>query len=262
MKPSIYLAADPSRLTLDLPGTTLCVHHRAYTWPQISGATYRRWDEVSERIETYSQGFDNLVMVGLNRIVTPANRTQVMPVLARLPNRKISVDTTLFVGQPWRLMFHAVFFRRPFGDYSYSFLAESHHKAYLDGFREDSPFSLERIVEWGDGFVVSDHPAYWHAINVAVVEMSAETHAAYQAEKVLAFEEEAGPNPVIRRLARFAQDSCPTRSLPDLVRGMYASRTLSVTLTDLAVDRYLWSQQERDVLLINAIAKRFYRRAA
>ncbi|MBU6430534.1 MAG: hypothetical protein KGR26_16065, partial [Cyanobacteria bacterium REEB65] len=78
--------------------------------------------------------------------------------------------------------------------------------------------------------------------------------AMYAEEKEAAFNEERTAAAIIKRLAAFAQDRCPDRSVPG---SIFDSRKLRAVFTDLGVDRYLRRTIEDHVALTNGIAEVF-----
>lgn len=252
----IRLSDNIPSVAIDAPGPSLLVHHRAY--PAIAGDMPRMtFDAFAENPRRHVSGLQALVLVGLNRIITPANRTaEVFEVLFNnTPDlRKISIDRTLFDSEPWRLWFHFGATGSPFDGYSYSYLLESHYKAWLDGVRGgDNPISVDRVVRNARGVLRCDYQAYFTEPSEAVVTVGESAHREYQKEKRQAFDECTSAWQIIGRLSKCAQRLCPERRLPSY-RELFEAREPSWTATDLAVDRYLCARLHDAVQLTNAVA--------
>ena len=139
MTPRIILTHDPAAVSIDAGPEALCVRHPAYQAPRTAaGCLHVDWQEFEAEPRRWMDGRSLVVVVGLNRIITPGNRTrEVFEVLYNLSRdvRKLSIDQTLFVAEPWRAWFHFGFVGAPYREYTYSYLAESHWRAHQDGVR-------------------------------------------------------------------------------------------------------------------------------
>jgi hypothetical protein len=258
----IILARDTGKVRLlkDVGAGAICVRHRTYDPPDtMSGCWHLTWEEFEADPAAALRSRSLMIVVGLNKIITPANRTKVGPLLLRSEPglRRVSVDRTLFISEPWRAWFHFGCVGAPYREYTYSYLAESHWKAAREGVRED-PFTLEQIGQWGAGVVRCDYARWFEPLRAEVVQLDAAAHEEYAALKVRAFEEEHTESGVVGRLAAFAQERCPRRAIPSVAR-LFASTAPSIVRTDLAVDAYLAEQIERLVSLTDGIASLFHR---
>lgn len=267
MTASIILAHDTSRVTLDLGERSVCVRHRTYPAPcVVPDCLHLTWDDFEPDPRRAMHGRDTLVLVGLNKIMTPSNRTAaVVEVLFNLSDtwRKLSVDRTLFAAEPWRAWFHFGLVGAPYREYTYSYLAESHWRAYQEGVRTDDPFAVETIAHEGEGVVRSTYDRYFRPVTIERVEVSAAIHSAYQDLKTRCFDEEHTAQAIVTRLARFAQDACPTRRVPTPARffdleaaadGLFGQRLVQ---TDLKVDDYLVGRLIGLVALTDAVGRSF-----
>jgi hypothetical protein len=245
----IILTADTA--SIEVPYGALIVRHRDYPAP-----------EPSVRYEDYSptmlNGKTRMVVVGLSRILTPANRTKVGQHLLRPIEgvQRISVDRTLFVVEPWRSWWHFGCVGAKYREYTYSYLAESRWKAGQEGIGED-PFSLDEIERWGKGVITSLDPTHFNNFDIKILDMGADVERDYQALKSKCFDEEHTPAAIIKRLSDFAQTVCPFRAVPTPSQ-LFKHTSHVVVATDLGVDRWLVSQLQGLVDLTNGIAGRFY----
>ena len=254
--PKILLTSDTALARPSVTGRALVVHHRDCEPPACPGACMA-FAEFEPRCRQVVQGLDTLVFVGLNRAMTPANRTRDVWELLfnQTPGlRKISVYTTLFVSEPWRAWFHFGLVGAPYRDYTYSYIAESHHKAHRDGLRDDDPFALPDLLRWSHGVVASGYRQWFEPLAVEIVPACPETHARYAEIKRAAFEEESAVNPILARLVAFAGSACRRRRVPSPGR-LFAARRHEVVATDLPVDRWLVGRLQHLIELVNGVAE-------
>lgn len=253
----IHLSPRTDIALPEVDAGAIVVRHKSYEAPRTGpAARHMIWEDFLEAPRAWMSGTSTMVVVGLNRILTPANRTKLGPYLLRpiAGLRRISVDRTLFTVEPWRAWWHFGAVGAPFQDYTYSFLAESHWRAAQDGVRPD-PFTLETITEAGRGVIVTHGEPWFSPLEVHRVTMRDEVRAAYLEEKERAFEEEHTPKAIIKRLAEFAQQAMPERSILTPAR-MFATRRPAVRQTDLGVDDWLVGQLRGLVNLSNGIVER------
>lgn len=135
----VQFLRDTSRPVLDeeIPQGTLVLFRDGFSYgiPQISGAEYLEFLDYKPRYTTFNPPL--IIVVGLNRIVTPSNRCEMVfeYLQTMTPNiPKMSIDTTPFIGEPWRLWFHySIAGCGSFGiTYSYALETEWEHWFYRD----------------------------------------------------------------------------------------------------------------------------------
>lgn len=256
----ILLSKDPSSVALDLGAEAVCVRHKHYDPPPTrDGCLHVTWDEYEPSM---LRGRSTMAVVGLSKIITPGNRTKVGPLLLRpvAGVRRIVVDRTLFVSEPWRAWFAFGCVGARYREYTYSYLAESHWKAHVDGVREDDPFALNVIVEHGRGVVRSDYDAFFGEPCVRTIAAPSEAHAEYAKIKKAAFAEETTIKAIVARLAGFAASVCPERRIPSPSALFTASGSPMIWRTDLKVDDFLTRQLTSLVDVTNGIARAFHAR--
>lgn len=93
----------------DLPDKTLVIYRDGfgYTLPDIKKAEYIEFLEYKNKYSLLEPEY--IVVVGLNRIITPSNRCDMVNeyLQTMTPSTpKICIDTDPFIGEPWRLWFH------------------------------------------------------------------------------------------------------------------------------------------------------------
>jgi len=253
----IYLSKDIGFLSPPLDGRTVCVVHKAYPAPNIPDARVVAWEGFEEDPQGCIKGFDNLVMVGLNKLITPSTRTKHVweIVYNRMRDiRKVSIDRMLFVSEPWRAWFHFGFVGAKYLDYGYSYIAETRWKQWRDGVEEFNPFSAEEILTWAKGIVVCDYVEYFGRPTITVMPTTAAQKVEYEDLKAHLFETETTIKGVITKLARYAREVCPERRVPTLAR-VFDREQHEIVRTDLKVDEHLVSELVGLMELTNAIAE-------
>jgi hypothetical protein len=247
----IILAKDTGMVVRDW-GNALCVRHRDYSAPMAS-VLYEDYEPSMLREK------DTMLVVGLSRILTPANRTKVGPHLLRPLQgiRRISLDSVLFIVEPWRAWWHFGCVGARYREYTYSYLAESRWRAAQECHGED-PFSLGELAKWGDGIVESMVDRYFERVTTEVIEVGVYVEREYQALKTKCFDEEHTPAAIIKRLSDFAAEVCPQRSIPAMSQ-LFKRDEHAIVATNLGVDRWLTGQLTAMVELTNGIARRFHR---
>lgn len=255
----IVLAHDTGDVRLDVDGEALCVRHSKYTPPQ-TGPRCRHvtYEEFSRDPRGAMAGRSTLVVVGLGAVVTPANRTKTFRKFFRRPDdwQKISVDRTLFVSEPWRAWWHFGVVGARYREYTYSYLAESHWRAYVDGARTDDPFALPVVVEHGCGVVTSTYDRYFDPLEIERVAVGADEHATYRQLKAQCFDQEHTLSAILKRLETFAARVCPNRAVPTPAR-LFGRTRHRVVQTDLPVDDFLVGRLRALVELTDGIGRAF-----
>lgn len=135
-KYEIAFVTDPSKIIIKkIPEDSYLIYHDSYDPPEIEGVKPISFTEFQKN---YVDLHVNLfIFIGLNRIVTPSNRCDfVQEYLSTLTQniKKISIDTSPFIGEPWRLFFHYLYtnnnlFKKP---HSYAMQTEWKHWFYRD----------------------------------------------------------------------------------------------------------------------------------
>lgn len=121
-----------------LPEDTLIVYHEMYDIPKIKGRIIE-WKKFKANYPEYETS--QFVIVGANRMITPSNRCDMVNDYLQVMTKtipKISIDTSPFVGEPWRLWYH---YSLAFGEWlgtDYSYPIEGDWKNW---FYYDSNFS-------------------------------------------------------------------------------------------------------------------------
>jgi len=108
MKVQFLKDTSAARLS-GLPSGSLIVYREGfgYKTPNVPGVEYVEFLEYRNRYTLFDP--PAIVVIGLNRIITPSNRCDMVNeyLQTMTPNiPKICIDTAPFIGEPWRLWFH------------------------------------------------------------------------------------------------------------------------------------------------------------
>lgn len=132
-----FLKDTSTAIIKDLPKSILVIYRDGfgYKLPRIPGAEYIEFMEYKKKYTLFQP--ELIIVIGLNRIITPANRCEMVNeyLQTMTPNiRKICIDTDPFIGEPWRLWFHySIANCGNFGiTYSYAIETEWEHWFYRD----------------------------------------------------------------------------------------------------------------------------------
>src|SRR3990167_8127646 len=257
----IYLSKNTEALSLThLPQPCVCVTHAKYKPPICHARTvHLDFETFTASSRDALKGAASLLLVGLNHMITPSNRTEmawevVYNNTPELP--KFVVNRTPFIGEPWRLWFSFGAVGAKYLDYTYSYISESHYNAFIEGITESNPFSVETALAATSGVIESDYPEWFTRIDVKEIPMSSDVHSDYLQLKDRCFEEETSIKAIFRRLGAFAQQACPQRCMP--ATSLFDHRELSVTATNLKIDQYLIGHIKEAVALTNAITRLAY----
>ena len=104
----IQFLKDTSKAIIDTSiDDTLLVYKEGYKIPNLKNIEYMEFNKFKT---VYSElHFNRLIIVGLNKIIIPANRCEMVNDFIQTMTRnipKISIDSSPFIGEPWRLWYH------------------------------------------------------------------------------------------------------------------------------------------------------------
>lgn len=104
----IQFLIDTSKAIIkNYPKGTVVVFHEMYTPPQLNNVQYMEWQKFKVN---YSEVETNcLILVGVNRMINPATRCDMVNDYLQVmtPNvKKYVIDSSPFIGEPWRLWYH------------------------------------------------------------------------------------------------------------------------------------------------------------
>lgn len=249
----IFLVSDYEDAPLDRTRRTVWLHHDRET---VNASRSISLSKFLDDPRASVADSDLLVVCGLvTKICTPSNRVKLGQFLTEPwwgPPR-VSVDTCLFVGDPWRMWWHWGCVGRPFANYFTSYRLESDWKRYVET-DQNNPCTIERIAEYGNGIVEHRNGFSFSNVRFQIQQVSSDCHERYAETKELAFLEEKTVAGIIRRLTEFCQSVYPDRFIP---RNLFSSQNHNIRITDLGVDAYIAKRIRDTVSLTNAIAEMF-----
>jgi len=111
MKNKVYFLKDTAKAVItEIPARTILTWHPMYEPPQLPGVEYVEWERFRALYSSFEPGL--IILVGLNRLITPSNRCDYVHeyLTTMTPNiPKVSIDSSPFEGEPWRLFFHYLY---------------------------------------------------------------------------------------------------------------------------------------------------------
>jgi len=90
----------------EIPNDTYLIYHEMYDPPIIPNITNIKFQDFKNKY--FSLHVNKFIIIGLNRIITPSNRCQMVNDYMQTMTRnipKIVVDTEPFIGEPWRVWY-------------------------------------------------------------------------------------------------------------------------------------------------------------
>ncbi len=258
---SIIFSKHPEKIQIPA-SSAVCVYHKAYMkcLPKVDNCVYVEFEHLCNTFQQndYFADKDTVVFVGANKFFTPSTRFHpVFEILQYgLPGlKRYSIDIAPYIGPIWRLWAHFSFAGVPYGDYTYSYLLESHYNAYLDGAREDNPMAFNKIAQYAAGNVSIDYTRYFAEPSVRIVYLTEAVHREYQELKARLFDECSTITPIIRGLSRFASLHCRERHIPQEHRIFDFPDSIRIVRTDLKVDEYLTNKLLEKIAEVNKVVE-------
>lgn len=259
MAPRIVLTQAPQELDVSRWDEPLCVHpDGADAIPDCDSTPL---SEVREQPRSALEDHDTAMFLGLTDMMTPSNRTDDIWEFAfnQMETPAVSVDTYLFRSDPWRAWFHFGLVGAQYRDYTYSYLAETDYDQYFNGKRDENPFSLAEIGEWGEGVIESHYEQYFRTFEVATdYETDASEEYEYSELVDELFAEKNTMGQVRRALDSYADEIYPDREIPSRHQLFRGSREWELSVTDLPIDQWRASYLRDLVELTNGIVEGFH----
>lgn len=155
----IFFTKSIEDLKIDfLEGDTILINHPLYKkLPIVKNSRYMSLDEF--KMSYTSVYFENLVIVGLNRIITPSNRCDMFNDFIQTMTRsktKISIDTEPFIGEPWRAWYHFDVTNSDKWNVPHGFAIETEWKKWFYRDALDCRFSGKNIKNFKGDVIESD----------------------------------------------------------------------------------------------------------
>ena len=103
---SVIFSSHIENVVIPSTRNTVVVTHEMYPTPPIEGI-HVPWQKYRLYYSQYET--DQLIIIGLNRMITPQNRCDTVNGYLQTMTPKVSktvIDSTPFIGEPWRLWYH------------------------------------------------------------------------------------------------------------------------------------------------------------
>jgi hypothetical protein len=131
-----------------LSNQTIIVYKEGYNLPKIDNATIIEFQQYKNTFLNYNP--ENLVIVGLNRILSPQNRCDlVFEYLQTMTSNinKFSIDEEPFIGEPWRFWFHYSIAFGSFLNINYSYAVETEWKHWFYREKDSCLISVKELKD-------------------------------------------------------------------------------------------------------------------
>ncbi len=254
MKPVQFLR-DPSTAdisSVDSRGTIVIYRKGFYSPPPTRESFIIDFEEFKTKYDSLS--FDSAVIIGLNRMINPANRCDfVFSFLSTAtPNiPKYSIDNAPFIGEPWRVFWHYLFTKSGHWPESHSYAVETNWKKWF--FREESDWSgsADNIRLMTGDTTFSDLPKLTSSFSFSDASEHEEWYASTR-EQV--FKMHSTPKSWIQSLLR----ECNKRFGFDIGYDISYDSYLegkSITVPDLGVYRFVVEENLRRMAIYNAVTQ-------
>lgn len=138
-----------TKFNSDFGDDTIVTYHAMYDKPEVKAKQVIEWEKYKLVYNTMEPM--KVVLIGLNRIITPSNRCDFIHeyLTTMTPNvSKIIIDTSPFIGEPWRLYYHYQFTNNfaKFGA-SYSYPIEGEWVKWFERDIEECKFTPNNLKD-------------------------------------------------------------------------------------------------------------------
>jgi hypothetical protein len=234
----------------ELPKGTLVLYREGFGYglPEIPDAEYMEWRDYKARYTALEPPF--VVVVGLNRIITPSNRCDMVNeyLQTMTPNLpKICLDTAPFIGEPWRLWFHySIADAGRFG-VTYSYAIETEWKHWFERDVPDCRLSGSNIR-----LLLTDTYSDLDRLTTRFefVEPSADEQDWYKAAKEQVFEKHSTPKMLVNSLLAMANKRFGLKIGYESYR-----ENRRIEIPDVGVYRFVADEAMRRMKIYNEVVK-------
>lgn len=251
----IQFLRDTGTADLDLPDRSVILYREGFGYrvPNVTGAEYMEWLDFKTRYTTMTP--EMFVVVGLNRIITPSNRCDLVNeyLQTMTPNiPKICVDTAPWIGEPWRLWWHYSIAAAGRWGVSYSYAIETEWKKWFYRETPDCRLSGENIRMFISDTISDLDPL---SVSFEFVEPGGDDEAWYAEVKAEIFERHATPKMWINALLRAAN----ARYGLDLAVDTYRNAApdlfgpQKIVVPDIGVYRFVAEENIRRAKIYNEV---------
>lgn len=259
---SVTFSKHPENLVFELDNA-MCVYQKQYAkkLPKITDCKFMEFEKLCETFQTqdYFSGKNAVVFVGLNKMFTTSTRFHPVWDLLQynLPSniKKYCVDIAPYMGPLWRIWPQFNLAGLQTGEYTYSYLLESHYNAFLEGVRTDNPLSIGNIKQWANGNIQIDYTKFFEDPEIKIIKMSEDVHEGYQTLKADLFETYDSIGPILKQLAAYAKEHCKERKIPQEFKIFETPGSVEIIRTDLKIDEYLTGKLVTKMKEVNQIVE-------
>lgn len=259
---SVTFTKHPEELAYNV-GKAVCVYQKQYAkkLPKIENCEYLEFEKLCETFQTQDcfTGFDSVIYVGLNKMFTTSTRFHPVWDLLQynMPNgiQKYCVDIAPYMGPIWRIWPHFNLAGIKTGEYTYSYLLESHYNAFLEGARDENPLSVENIKGWASETVQIEYTKYFSEPSIKIIETPEDAHEGYQTLKADLFETYDTIGPILKQLSAYAKEHCKERKIPQEFKIFETPENVQIVRTDLKIDEYLTGKLVSKMKEVNQIVE-------
>lgn len=131
-----------------LPDTFL-IYRDGYSLPELSNVEYLEFQDFKNQY--FNLHTNKLIFVGLNRMITPSNRCDmVFDYMATMTRNieKISIDTQPFIGEPWRVWWHYDMTNQDKFNLPHSYAMETEWKQWFYKDVNDCRLSAKNLTQY------------------------------------------------------------------------------------------------------------------
>lgn len=232
---------------MDVPGNTLLIYHAMYgdTLPAVD-AEYVDFQDYKKKYMMFEP--EAIVVVGLNRIITPSNRCDFVNeyLQTMTPNiPKISLDAEPFIGEPWRLWFHYSIANCGHFNITYSYVIETEWQHWFYRDTQECRLSGENIK-----LFISDTRSDLSSLTTRFEFRPANAidEHWYQEAKNHVFSRYHTPKMLINNLLKLANKRFDVNLAYDSFRG-----NQKIILPDLKVFRFVVEENTRRMKIYNEV---------
>jgi len=133
----------------EIPPDTFLIFRDGYNLPSFKNVEYIDFMEFKNKY--FGIHANKYIFVGLNRIITPQNRCDmVFDYMTSMTRNieKISIDTQPFIGEPWRVCFHYDITNQECFNAPYSYVLETEWKHWFYRTINDCKLSAKNIMNF------------------------------------------------------------------------------------------------------------------
>jgi hypothetical protein len=230
------------------PVDTLLVYREGYNLPQLNGVEYLDFNVFKTR---YSElHFNKLILVGLNRIITPTNRCDMVnDFMQTMTNHveKVSIDNHPFIGEPWRLWYHYDVTKKGKFKFPHGYATETEWKKWFYRDVQTSMFDGDNI-----GLYIADTHSDLDRLNTRFEfnEVSPSDMEFYLNAKSDVFEKHDSPKMLINTLLKH----CNKHFNQNITFDSYRSGDYFL-LPDLPIYQFMVEENKRRMDTYNAVIK-------